>query len=65
MDSRLRTSGMTEGVLLSGMTEGGLCVWKRGMLMTCWMGTMRHENHEANGFFQANGHKFLANGHVK
>ena len=56
MDSRLRTSGMT---------EGGLCVWEREMLTTCWMGTMRHENHEANGFFQANGHKFLANGHVK
>ena len=26
---------------------------------------VRDENHEANDFFQANGHEFQVNGHVK
>ena len=49
LDSRLRTSGMTGGGFLSGMTgdfllgitEGVLFIWERGMLMTCVMRTMR------------------------
>ncbi len=49
LDSRLRTSGMTGGGFLSGMTgdlllgitEGVLFIWERGVLMTCVMRTMR------------------------
>ena len=36
-------SGMTEGALLSGMTEGVRFIWERGMLMTRVRRTMRQK----------------------